>query len=99
MVGYLAHDLAADRITANAVIPGLIATEWRQSWADAMAQKQGRTREEFLRDYCRDKGILVGRWAEVDEVGHVCAFLASDRGQYINGARIPVDGGICINPR
>jgi 3-oxoacyl-[acyl-carrier protein] reductase len=99
MVGYLAVDLAADKVTVNSVIPGLIATEWRKTWADGMAQKQGKTREQFLADYCKEKGILVGRWAEVEEVADAVVFLASDRGRYINGAKIPVDGGICLNPR
>ncbi len=99
MINYLAQDLAAEKITANAVVPGLVATEWRHSWADAMGQKQGLTKDDFLRDYCKEKGILVGRWAEVDEVADIVAFLASDRGRYINGAKIPVDGGISVNPR
>ncbi len=99
MINYLAQDLAAEKITANAVVPGLIATEWRHGWAEAMGQKQGRTKDEFLRDYCKDKGILVGRWAEVEEVADTVAFLVSDRGRYINGAKIPVDGGISVNPR
>jgi NAD(P)-dependent dehydrogenase (short-subunit alcohol dehydrogenase family) len=99
MVGYLAADLAPDKVTVNAVVPGLIATEWRKAWADGMAQKQGKTREQFLADYCKEKGILVGRWAEVEEVADMVVFLASDRGRYINGARIPIDGGVTVNPR
>jgi NAD(P)-dependent dehydrogenase (short-subunit alcohol dehydrogenase family) len=99
MVGYLAADLAKENITVNAVVPGLISTEWRETWADAMAAKDGITREAFLERYCKAQGIVVGRWASVEEVGDVVAFVASDRARYLTGTKIPVDGGITINPR
>jgi NAD(P)-dependent dehydrogenase (short-subunit alcohol dehydrogenase family) len=96
---YLARDLAPERITVNAVIPGLIATEWRQGWADASGAAQGQTREAFLDDTCRAWGIVAGRWGTMDEVADLVAFLASDRAAYITGARIPVDGGYTMNAR
>jgi NAD(P)-dependent dehydrogenase (short-subunit alcohol dehydrogenase family) len=39
------------------------------------------------------KTTLIGRGAQVDEIAHVIAFLASDQASYITGAVIPVDGG------
>jgi NAD(P)-dependent dehydrogenase (short-subunit alcohol dehydrogenase family) len=96
---YLAKDLAADRITVNAIIPGLIATEWRQGWADASGAQQGRSREAFLDETCRSWGIVSGRWGTMEEVADVATFLASDRASYVNGARIAVDGGYTINSR
>ena len=96
---YLAHDLAGDQITVNTVIPGLVSTEWRQTWADTKAEQQGKSREQFLADYCEQKGILVGRWVEMDEVADLVVFLASDRARYINGTRIVIDGGLSVNAR
>ena len=96
---YLAKDLAADRITVNAIIPGLIATEWRQGWADASGAQQGKSREAFLDDTCRSWGIVSGRWGTMEEVADVATFLASDRASYVNGARIAVDGGYTMNSR
>jgi 3-oxoacyl-[acyl-carrier protein] reductase len=96
---YLASDLAAARITVNAVIPGLIATEWRQSWADAGARQHGQSTPAFLDDICRQWGIVSGRWGRVEEVADLVVFLASDRAAYINGARVTVDGGYSINAR
>jgi 3-oxoacyl-[acyl-carrier protein] reductase len=96
---YLAKDLGAERITVNAVIPGLIATEWRESWAAAAGSQQGSGTQAFLDDTCRQWGIVSGRWGTLTEVADVVVFLASDRGSYINGARIPVDGGYSINAR
>ena len=99
VTSYLAHDLAAERITVNAVVPGIIATEWRDGWAENMAKQQGKTKEEFLADYCRKMGILAGRLGKMDEVRDVVLFLASDRARYINGSRIVIDGGYSVNAR
>jgi NAD(P)-dependent dehydrogenase (short-subunit alcohol dehydrogenase family) len=96
---YLAKELASERITVNTLIPGLIATEWREWWAENTGKLQGKTKEEFLEDTCRAWGILAGRWATVDEVADVAVFLASDRAAYVNGAQITVDGGYTLNPR
>src|SRR4030095_6116013 len=96
---YLAKDLGPSRITVNAVIPGLIATEWRESWAEAQAKQRGVTKQQFLDDVCREGGIVSGRWATMEEVTDLVVYLASDRASYVNGARIPVDGGYTINVR
>jgi NAD(P)-dependent dehydrogenase (short-subunit alcohol dehydrogenase family) len=96
---YLAKDLAAERITVNAIIPGLIATEWRQNWAEASGLQQGLSRDEFLDQTCRNWGIVSGRWGTMEEVAHVVTFLASDKASYVNGARIAVDGGYTMNSR
>lgn len=96
---YLARDLAAEKITVNVIIPGLIATEWRQGWAENMGKQQGKTKEQFLEDLCKAWGIVQGRWGTVEEVADLAVFLASDRAGYVDGARIALDGGYAINPR
>ena len=96
---YLAADLAVARITVNAVIPGLIATEWREQWAQHAAQQRQLSKQQFLDDTCRAWGIIAGRWGTMDEVADAVLFLASDRAAYINGAKLTVDGGYAINVR
>lgn len=96
---YLAQDLAGDQITVNAVVPGVIRTEWREAWAENMGNQRGKTKTEFLADYCKSMGIVTGRLGTVEEVADTVAFLASDRARYITGARIPVDGGHGVNAR
>jgi NAD(P)-dependent dehydrogenase (short-subunit alcohol dehydrogenase family) len=96
---YLARDLAAEKITVNAVVPGLIATEWREGWAQNMGTQQGKSKDQFLEDICRAWGIVSGRWGTMEEVADLVVFLASDRAAYINGAQVALDGGYAINPR
>ena len=96
---YLAHDLAGQKITVNAVIPGLVATEGREVWADNLAKAQNVTKEEFLAGFCKKMGILAGRWVTMEEVADTVAFIASDRGRYYNGAKIVLDGGLSVNAR
>ena len=99
VTSYLAKDLSGERITVNAVIPGLIATEWRESWAEGSAAQHGWSKSEFLDETCRAWGIVSARWGTMEEVANVVVFLASDRASYVNGARVPVDGGYTINSR
>ena len=96
---YLARDLSADLITVNSVIPGLIATEWRETWAETTGAQEGKTKDQFLDETCKRLGILSGRWGSMEEVADTVVFLASDRARYVNGAQIAVDGGYSVNAR
>jgi 3-oxoacyl-[acyl-carrier protein] reductase len=96
---YLANDLAGDRITVNAVVPGLVATEGREAWAENMSKQQGKSKDEFLADFCRRMGIIAGHWATMEDVAAAVVFLASDRGRYINASQLVIDGGMSANPR
>ena len=96
---YLAADLAVARITVNSVIPGLVATEWRESWAQDAARQRQVSKQQFLDETCRDWGIIAGRWGTMREVADAVVFIASDRAAYINGAKLMVDGGYAINVR
>lgn len=99
VTSYLAADLSAARITVNSVIPGLIATEWREGWAESSANRLHQSKAEFLDRICQDWGIVANRWGTMEEVADAVVFLASDRAAYINGARLTVDGGYAINVR
>lgn len=97
--GFLAADMAPRQVTVNAIVPGLVGTEFRQEWAKKMGEAQGKSPEEALAEYCDQKGILLRRWATMEEVGDLAVFLASDRARYITGAKIPIDGGFSVNSR
>ena len=77
----LARELGARGITTNVVAPGFIDTDMTA----ALSEEQ---RATILGQ------IPAARYGTVEEVASVVAFLASPAAAYINGAVIPVDGGL-----
>jgi 3-oxoacyl-[acyl-carrier protein] reductase len=77
----LAREVGGKGITVNAVCPGLVNTEMTSHLTDA------------ARAYYVDQTPL-GRTATLEEVAAVVGFLMSDEASYVNGAVIPVDGGL-----
>jgi 3-oxoacyl-(acyl-carrier-protein) reductase len=77
----ITRELGSRNITANVVAPGFIDTEMTQVLSEAR-------QAEIV------KAVPAGRLAHPDEVAAAVVFLASDPAAYINGAVIPVDGGL-----
>jgi 3-oxoacyl-[acyl-carrier protein] reductase len=77
----IARELGTRSITANVIAPGFIDTDMTAALSDAR-------KAEIL------AGIPLGRYGTVDEVAGAAVFLASDAAAYINGAVLPVDGGV-----
>lgn len=84
LVGFsrsLARELGGRGITSNVVAPGFVDTDMTADLTDAR-------REQVL------SSIPLGRTARAEEIAAVLTFLASDPAGYVNGAVIPVDGGL-----
>lgn len=77
----MAIELAPHGVRANAVCPGLIATELIDEAASP----------DFAAAY--KQKIPLGRLGRPAEVAHLFAFLASDRASFITGAAVVIDGG------
>jgi NAD(P)-dependent dehydrogenase (short-subunit alcohol dehydrogenase family) len=81
---YLAKELGSKGIAANVVAPDPIETDFNNA---------------AIRNNPNMKGMLssltpLGRVGTAEDIGGVVAFLCSEDGQWINGQRIEVSGGI-----
>lgn len=77
----IARELGSRSITANVVAPGFIET-------DMTAALGPKVKDAVL------GAIPLRRIGTPDHVASVVSFLASDDSEYVNGAVIPVDGGL-----
>lgn len=79
----LAIEWGAAGVRVNSVVPGPIGgTEGMKRLAPT---------EEAIGKVAAS--VPLKRLGTPDDIGHACAFLASDMGAYVSGAVIPVDGG------
>lgn len=79
-----AGDVVGDRITVNAINPGLVASDR----AKAVLGDEG------LAAY--GATVPVGRAGTPEDIAHACLFLASPRSDYITGTTIKMDGGSTV---
>ena len=77
----LAHRLAAQRITVNAIAPGPFESKMMAATLERFGDQ--------IRASCP-----LGRIGRPDDMAGAAIFLASRAGAYLTGAVIPVDGGI-----
>lgn len=91
----LAREFAHDGIRANAVMPGMIASEGVQERRRIAARERQMTEQEYFVDAnARYGGVTwADRLGTPEEIADVVAFLISDRASYVNGAWVNVDGG------
>lgn len=77
----LAREYGSRGITVNAVAPGYVET-------DMTSSLPGKVKGGLLEQ------IPAGRMGETEEIAAAVAFLASEGASYVNGAVLPVDGGM-----
>jgi 3-oxoacyl-[acyl-carrier protein] reductase len=87
----LSGEVAKDGVTMNVLAPGTIVTDRVTQTSKARAEKLGITVEEALAQAGRE--IPAGRLGVPGDYGPMGAFLASEKGAYITGSMIRVDGG------
>jgi NAD(P)-dependent dehydrogenase (short-subunit alcohol dehydrogenase family) len=84
MVRTLAGEGARRGITANAVLPGMIATEQVLAMPAPVLERVR-------------AAMPMGRMGEPAEVADLVAFLCSERSGYVTGQAIGIDGGAALN--
>lgn len=83
MTRNLAHQLAGERITVNAIAPGPFESKMM-----AFALDDPGTRAAI------ESQIPLGRIGRPEDMAGTAIYLASRAGAYLTGAVIPVDGGL-----
>ena len=78
----LALEWAPYSVTVNCIMPGPFGTEMNQTLL-----KDPKAYQEFI------ARIPLGRWGNLDEIGGLVVFLASNASSFITGAAIAIDGG------
>lgn len=89
----LSLDYAAQGIRTNCICPGCIRTPLCERFNAEVGARKGITGEQALQEFV-EANIPMHRVGTPDEVANVVTFLCSDDAQYINGAIIPIDGGL-----
>jgi acetoacetyl-CoA reductase len=84
MVKTLAAENAHHGVTANAVLPGMVATEKVLAMPDEILER--------LRPQ-----LPSGRMVEPGEIAGLVAYLSSDQAAQVTGQEIAVDGGAGLN--
>jgi 3-oxoacyl-[acyl-carrier protein] reductase len=87
----LSAEVAKDGVTMNVLAPGTILTDRVTQTTTVRAQQQGISLDEALAQAAKE--IPAGRLGTPADFGPMGAFLASERGAYITGSMIRVDGG------
>ena len=79
----IAVEYGARGVTANAIAPGFVKTEFTAG----LQQREGF--EEFLR-----QEVPQNRWATPEDIAPVVLFLVSPAADYVNGQTLAIDGGL-----
>lgn len=79
----------------NTVAPAFIETAMTDGMMQDRAKEKGISFDEAVKTFLDEErpGIVQKRRGTVEEVAAVIALLVSERGSFINGSNIRVDGG------
>jgi 3-hydroxybutyrate dehydrogenase len=88
----IAKEYAVHQITCNEICPGAITSNLMSRIAEDAAREEGITPEAYLQEVA--SSYPAKRLVLPAEVADLAVFLASEQASYVNGASIPVDGGL-----
>ena len=88
----LSNDIGHNNVTVNNILTGYFDTERLKELNSDKAKKFNVDVSE-LYETMRNQ-VPLGRIGKPEEFGYLITFLASEYASYINGANIPIDGGL-----
>jgi NAD(P)-dependent dehydrogenase (short-subunit alcohol dehydrogenase family) len=83
-------------VTVNSVLPGPTWSEGVEKFVEDMAGHSGKSAADVEKEFFKDvrPSSLLQRFATVEEVAHMVAYVASPLSSATNGAALRVDGGV-----
>jgi len=88
----IAVDHGPAGVRANCLCPGWVRTPMADGEMDSLAARSGASREDAYATATGD--VPLRRPSSPEEIAGSVAWLLSDDASYVNGAVIPVDGGV-----
>ena len=89
----IAMTAAEKDVNCNVIVPGVTLSD---AWGK-VAEKRGLESSEQITDKIVQSRVPMKRPLDVRGIGDVAAFLCSDKGRYVTGVSLPVDGGLHLN--
>ena len=92
----IAETIAGTGITVNSVLPGPTKSRGLVGFVDEMAEQSGQTFEQVEQNFIEQArpSSLIKRFANLEEVASMVAYIASPLASATNGAALRVDGGV-----
>ncbi len=92
----LAETTAGTNVTVNSVLAGPTRSEGVEQFIQDMASQQDKTTARVEQEFFESvrPSSLIKRFASIEEVAAMVAFLASPRSAATNGAAVRVEGGV-----
>jgi 3-oxoacyl-[acyl-carrier protein] reductase len=88
----LSVDVGKDGVTVNSILTGYFDTERIKELNKEKSKSLNISEDEVLE---KMKSLVpISRLGKTEEYGYLVSFLSSDKAAYINGASIPIDGGL-----
>ncbi len=86
----LAIELGPDNVRVNAILPSHVDTPLLQAWAKTLPDPAVGLEKAA-------KVQVLGRMAQIEEIGRVALFLASQDASFVTGQSIQVEGGASLD--
>lgn len=78
----MAADLAGKNVRVNTIAPGMIASPFNKSFAEAPDTGEAWASEN-----------LIGRWGQSGDIAGAAVYLASEESSFVTGSEIKIEGG------
>ena len=92
----IAESVAGTGVTVNSILAGPTESEGVGTFLESMARQQKKTPEQIEKEFFQQARptSLLKRFATIDEVASLVAYVAGEPSSATNGAAIRVDGGV-----